>query len=108
MESGADNCVLSRCPNRRSACWSDSQAFTLASADVITLLQREHVAFALFSEEWALRGTGDADAHLAAAARHRAAADALAAALNAHLWRQDLGSHVAYNVSERAPILAKT
>ena len=24
MESGADNCVLSRCPNRRSACWSDA------------------------------------------------------------------------------------
>ena len=109
MESGADNCVLSRCPNRRSACWSDSQAFTLASADVITLLQREHVAFALFSEEWALRETGDeADAHLAAAARHRAAADALAAALNARLWRQDRGFHIAWNVSERAPILAKT
>lgn len=42
------------------------------------------------------------------AARHRARADALRQTLNQRLWRGDLGYHVAYNVSDRTPILAKT
>lgn len=53
MESGADNGVLSRCPSPRSACWRESAAYSLASADVITLLQREHTAMARFAEAWA-------------------------------------------------------
>ena len=46
MESGADNGVLSRCPSARSACWSAAQALTLASADAMALLVREHTAAA--------------------------------------------------------------
>jgi hypothetical protein len=115
MESGADNCVLSRCPNARSPCWTDDQAYTLASADVITLLQREHVAYALFSEAWAEQAEaqqssdnttaveaagGEAARHRAAAREHRAAADELAATLNDKLWREDLGYH---QVRKRLP-----
>ena len=47
MESGADNGVLSRCPSARSSCWSAAQALTLASADTMALLMREHTAAAL-------------------------------------------------------------
>jgi hypothetical protein len=111
MESGADNCVLSECPNPRSTdCWTDNQAFTLASADVITMLQREHVAFALFSEEWAAAATTAnlRAGHLAAASEHRAAADTLTAVLNERLWREDLGFHQAWNVTAKAPILSRT
>ena len=46
MESGADNGVLSRCSSARSACWSAAQALTLASADAMALLVREHTAAA--------------------------------------------------------------
>eukprot|EP01043_Picozoa_sp_COSAG02_P005982 COSAG02_NODE_166_length_31947_cov_34.168617_15_plen_398_part_00 len=113
MESGADNCVLSRCPNARSSCWTESQAYTLASADVITMLQREHVAFALFSESWASVAANQSDyqaaeTHRLAAAKHRAAADSLATTLNAQLWREDLGYHQAWNVSAKAPIESRT
>jgi len=46
MESGADNGVLSRCPSARLGCWSAAQALTLASADAMALLVREHTAAA--------------------------------------------------------------
>ena len=112
METGADNCVLSQCPNRRSKCWSESQAFTLASADAITLLHREHIAYALFREAWAadegVTRPSAASEHLAVAQRHRAIADSLRETLNERLWRSDLGYHVAYNVSTRTHILSKT
>lgn len=134
LESGADNCVLSQCPNHRSACWTDAQAFTLASADVITLLQREHTAYALFLDEWAQSSSALPSAssspssftipavpgaaatatatdtvaaeYQAAAVHHRARADVLAKTLNEKLWRADLGYHVAWNVSSQSPIEA--
>jgi hypothetical protein len=92
MESGADNCVLSQCPNRRSPCWTDSQAFSLASADVMTLLQREHLAFSLFTEAWSELSRTESDSKLyrALAAKHRVQADALTTELNNNLWRADL------------------
>jgi hypothetical protein len=99
METGADNGVLSQCPSARSACWSTAQAYTLASADVMVYLQREHVAFARFFEAW-----GDA----ASCAHHRRVADELAATLNRELWRPEVGYHVALNASSRAAIEAKT
>lgn len=101
LESGADNGVLSRCPSARSNCWSDSQALTLGSADVMALLIREHTAAALFREHWG-------GAHRTAAAAHRAAAANLTATLHARLWRQDLGHHAAWNTSSREWIEART
>jgi hypothetical protein len=110
MESGADNCVLSTCPNHRSPCWTDEQAFTLASVDVMTFLQREHIAFALFSEAWAEEAASEEEAavHRSAAVASRAAGDSLAHIMNEKLWRQDLGYHVAWNVSSSTPIIART
>ena len=127
MESGADNCVLSRCPSARSACWTEGQAYTLASADVMVYLQREHVAYARFLDAWAAedelldaetRATGGKThgaleqapkvEKRAAAAHHRRAADALTRTLNERLWRADLGYHMAINTSTRAAIEAKT
>lgn len=115
METGADNCVLSQCPNHRSKCWTETQAFSLASADAITLLHREHISYALFREAWASderltspSASAARDAHLAVARRHREIADSLRQTLNEQLWRSDLGYHVAYNVSTRTPVLSKT
>jgi hypothetical protein len=112
MESGSDNCVLSQCPNRRSPCWTDSQAFSLASADVTTLLQREHFAFSLFADAWSEHSHSASPErslmHRTLAARHRERADALTAELNAALWRADLGYHVALNTSSREVIAART
>jgi hypothetical protein len=112
MESGSDNCVLSQCPNRRSPCWTDSQAFSLASADVTTLLQREHLAFSLFADAWSEHSHSASPErslmHRTLAARHRERADALTAELNAALWRADLGYHVALNTSSREVIAART
>jgi hypothetical protein len=48
------------------------------------------------------------EGYRAMAARHRAAAAKLTRALNARLWRADLGYHAAWNVSSRAWIDAKT
>lgn len=119
LESGADNCVLSRCPSARSSCWSASQALTLASPDVMSLLVREHTAAALFADAWAGAWAGGADGtspkatvmvarHRATAVRHRAAAENLSSTLNARLWRTDLGFHAAWNTSSRTWIEAKT
>ena len=56
-----------------------SQAYSLASADVLTLLHREHSAYALFCDAWAAAAAeaaaepasrGAARKHRAAAARH--------------------------------------
>mgnify|MGYP006133360761 CR=1 FL=1 len=119
LESGADNCVLSRCPSARSSCWSASQALTLASPDVMSLLVREHTAAALFADAWAdaaadgaatatatattkaatATATATATRHRATAVRHRAAAEELRRTLNARLWRADLGFHAARNTS---------
>ena len=122
MESGADNGVLSLCPNARSSCWTESQAYSLASPDVLTLLQREHTAAAHFYDAWAAAATTTSPAasassassssasssssvkHRAAARRHRQQADSLRRILNAELWREDLGYHVALNASSRARI----
>ena len=125
--SGADNCVLSECPNHRSPCWTDTQAFTLASADVITLLQREHVAYALFLDHWAAAAAAPLKSqnafsapppppppsqrsaeYRATAVHHRAEAEALKATLNEKLWRADLQYHVAWNVTSQVPIEART
>ena len=97
LESGADDLVLSRCPSARSPeCWSDAQAFTLASVDATTLLLREHIAFARFVRAW-----GGPDAERDAAA-HDARAAALARALDESLWDDARGHHVARNVSAAA------
>jgi hypothetical protein len=119
METGADNSVLSLCPNARSACWSESQAWTLAAPDAMSLLVREHAAMALFADEWAEaaeaaaahnreRRLRSAKEHRSLAARHRTARDDLTAVLNARLWRADLGYHASWNVSSAEYIEART
>eukprot|EP00927_Polykrikos_kofoidii_P039958 TRINITY_DN34247_c0_g2_i1.p1 TRINITY_DN34247_c0_g2~~TRINITY_DN34247_c0_g2_i1.p1 ORF type:complete len:444 (-),score=56.21 TRINITY_DN34247_c0_g2_i1:108-1439(-) len=114
MESGADNLVLSQCPNARSAeCWTEAQAFTLASPDLMVFLQREHSAFALFLDSWASeshrRGEASAaEAYSSEAQLYRANAQNLKRILNEQLWREDLGFHAAFNVSSRRYIESRT
>jgi len=123
METGADNSVLSLCPNARSPeCWSESQAWTLAAPDAMSLLVREHAAMALFADEWAEAAEAAeaaavhnrehrlrrAKEHRSLAARHRTARDDLTAVLNARLWRADLGYHASWNVSSAEYIEART
>eukprot|EP00933_Yihiella_yeosuensis_P036705 TRINITY_DN30477_c0_g1_i1.p1 TRINITY_DN30477_c0_g1~~TRINITY_DN30477_c0_g1_i1.p1 ORF type:complete len:472 (+),score=80.89 TRINITY_DN30477_c0_g1_i1:73-1488(+) len=114
MESGADNCVLSKCPNARSTeCWSESQAFTLASPDLMVFLNREHVAFANFLKAWSKLAQKDGNAKEAEKLRmealhHTDVATELADILNRELWSPYDGFHVAHNVSSREYITART
>ena len=124
MESGADNMPTSPCPTVRSACWDEaSDANTLASADVATQMVREHRAFAEFLDRWAEGGGGGGGQEArqnpqvlqGEAAAHRARAEEIAAAINAHLWLPGEdegeddefigdGQFVALNTSTRAVI----
>jgi glycogen debranching enzyme len=53
LETGADNLVFSECPSSFSAtCWSDSQAYTLSSPDVMVWIAREYHAYSLFVQQW--------------------------------------------------------
>lgn len=127
-------CASARSPS----CWTASQAYSLASPDVQVLLQREHTAAANFYEAWAegweraataaavataALSTSEAppniyaaasdrseraSAHREAARRHRRLAHSLHETLNTQLWREELGYHIALNVSSRELILAKT
>ena len=128
MESGADNCVLSQCPSPRSACWTARQAYTLASADVLVYLQREHLAYSKFVDAWQMDDAEDrqrtsagygssrrlvsiatgASSEHAIATHHRNVADNLTRTLNKWLWRGDLGHHIALNTSSRRHIEATT
>ena len=114
MESGADNMVTSPCPSSRSECWVEgSDANTLASADVVVQVLREHRAFAAFLDAW-----GDADKKTTMGASlsplslsatwHRTRATAIAEALNKHLFDGDSGAFIAYNTSTRQPIFNPT
>ena len=76
-----------------------SDAYTLASSDIGTFLYREKTALANFCHKF-----GDEPC----AMRVRAAAAALKASLNAHLWDEGAGVYQAYNVSSKAPIARVT
>ena len=126
LESGADNNVMSECPSPYSPeCWTPSQAYTLASPDIMVWLVREYHAYALFVEGWGALGGCHLDVECgstsplyssdwqAEAAGARAAMSALADALNEHLWVCEdpsclRGYYGGYNVSTRTPIRART
>ena len=118
LETGADNNVMSQCASPYSPeCWSATQAYTLASADVMVWLAREYQAYALFVEAWGSVGGGGlySDDWRAEAAAARSAMRALADALNAHLWVCEdahvpcrRGYYGGHNVSTHAPIRART
>jgi len=57
LETGADNLVFSECPSQFSPeCWSESQAYTLSSPDVMVWLAREYAAYAQFMKMWGQAG----------------------------------------------------
>ena len=110
LESGSDNLITSQCPSvlgegpeKGSAsgamCWVASDAYTLASTDIMVWLHREKLALAAF-----LTAFGDT----AQAARVTASASALKLALRSHLWDEEKGYWLAFNTSSRAAIEAKT
>lgn len=116
LESGADNMVTSQCPSPLSQCWiAAADANTLASADMHVFLYREHRAYQLFLQHWAAaeRRRADAGASLggasrlrlrlrrweAEAARSRATAAEILAAMQRHLWSNATGCYGAYNTS---------
>lgn len=58
LETGADNLVFSLCPSQFSDCWSESQAYTLSSPDIMVWLTREYQAYAAFVKAWGTVGGG--------------------------------------------------
>ncbi len=77
----------------------------------MVFLHREHTALANFQRFWAGQPdvTPDASAAwLASADRHDACAVRIAAALNEHLWNEELGHYVAYNIKTKEQVLNRT
>jgi hypothetical protein len=110
LESGSDNLITSQCPSvlgegpekgpkSGALCWVASDAYTLASTDIMVWLHREKLALAAF-----LTAFGDA----AQAARVAASASALKRALRSHLWDEEKGYWISFNTSSHAAIEAKT
>eukprot|EP00300_Choanocystis_sp_HF-7_P017337 c196_g1_i1.p1 GENE.c196_g1_i1~~c196_g1_i1.p1 ORF type:complete len:445 (+),score=94.86 c196_g1_i1:33-1337(+) len=124
LESGADNLPTSPCPSPRSDCWDEkSDAFTLASTDIMSFLHREHEAYALFCDTWAnnveaSNSSGvDKAMLLSHAQASRDTADRIREAIDKYLWttRGDeasssllpesaTGLYLAYNVSAGARV----
>jgi hypothetical protein len=111
LETGADNLVLSECPSQFSPeCWSESQAYSLASPDVMIWLAREYHAYALFVTAWGAVGGASGGLYSSASAASEAAgARAYAARLrdviHQRLWlwldppANTRGMYVGFNVS---------
>ena len=100
METGADDLPLSQCPSWRSpACWSLSQANTLASVDLQIWLAREHLAFSKFLTAW--NDISDAQYHSVRAKQ-------IIQNMDNQLWREHLQYHVALNTSTHEDIIART
>lgn len=103
LETGADDLVYSTCPSAHSPeCWSEAQAYTLASPDLEVFIAREHIAYSLFLQSWA------GAAWEGEAAEHRRLAGRAADALNLYLWDAQVGMYQAYNLSTGQPIVART
>ena len=104
LETGADNLVLSECPSQYSPeCWSESQAFTLSSPDVMVWLIREYKAYAAFLTAWGEQGWGAGwEVEAAGALRYAAR---LRDVIHERLWlwldppANTRGLYVGFNVS---------
>jgi alpha,alpha-trehalase len=118
LESGADNLVYSECPSQYSPeCWSDSQAFTLSSPDIMVWMIREYTAYANFVDAWGNVSTGGC---LYSCVDWRVERDTAMAyarnlkdVLNDKLWHwEDVqmthGYYVGFNVSTGQQILNRT
>ena len=111
LESGQDNLVLSTCASDRSpACWNPAvHELVLVSADLATFLYREFQAYSLFCGRWARAATKD-DAESSHTTKYfleeqawaQNVASEIKAAVNEHLWDDDLGYYIALNTSAAA------
>eukprot|EP00931_Biecheleriopsis_adriatica_P064241 TRINITY_DN39050_c0_g1_i2.p1 TRINITY_DN39050_c0_g1~~TRINITY_DN39050_c0_g1_i2.p1 ORF type:complete len:274 (+),score=52.40 TRINITY_DN39050_c0_g1_i2:113-934(+) len=107
MQSGCDNLVTSQCPGRWGQgwphildfCWKASEAYTLASPDIMVFIFREKMALANFLQKF-----GNADE----ASKVRAAAAQVKLTLNKYLWDDKAGAFMAYNTSTGRSITART
>ena len=110
LETGADNLVLSQCPSQFSPeCWSEAQAYTLSSPDIMVWIEREYAAYALFLGAWGVLGGSGGLYSASSAAREAEGARAYAARLRdviqERLWlwldppANTRGMYVGYNTS---------
>lgn len=107
MESGADDLPLTEVPSNHTPTWDpERDGLSLSAPDVMVFLHREHTAYSRFLVAWAGAVTEESDkeAYMAAAAAHGARADAIAGALNKHMWNEELGHYVAYNVKTKCQV----
>lgn len=114
LETGADNLVFSQCPSQYSPeCWSEAQAYTLASPDIMVWLVREYEAYATFLGAWRHSGGGGLN-WAAEAAGASAYAARLRDVIHERLWRwldapaNTRGLYVAFNVSTGSQIVRRT
>jgi len=100
MESGADNLPLSPCPTSRSVdCWDeDVNGNSLISADVVTYLYREHLAYASFLSSWGEEGGEEQKKHVEMAW-------GIASSLGGKLWSEESWSYKAWNTTSQQYIL---
>jgi neutral trehalase len=119
LETGADNLVLSECPSQYSPeCWSESQAYTLASPDLMVWVSREYQAYALFLKAWGALGGSRGGLYSGSSSEEASAALAYTARLkdviHEYLWlwldppRNTRGMYVGFNVSTGQQSVHKT
>jgi len=112
MQTGADDLVMSDCPDKSSKCWNEKDdAWTLASVDLQIFMYREHTAYARFCTSWAtMQSVADeeSDALLAEAAEHTAKAAGILEVMEEYLWSEEQGFYIGRNMSSGAPITART
>lgn len=112
MQTGADNLVMSDCPDKSSKCWNESEdAWTLASVDLQIFMYREHTAYARFCTNWAAVLTvtvEESDALILEASKHTAKAAGILEVMEAYLWSQERGYYVGRNMSNGNSIDART
>ena len=106
MQTGADDLVMSDCPDSYSKCWNEKEdAWTLASVDLQIFMYREHTAYARFCTSWAESlsvADGESDALLAEAAEHTAKAQGILDVMEQcrlrtmHLWHRCIHMIISY------------
>ncbi|KAH3760752.1 glycogen debranching enzyme [Pelomyxa schiedti] len=94
LETGADNLPTSECPSSYSTdCWvEDASGMSLASADIMMFIYREHVAYSLFQEHWGQATTSDEKLQ------------SIKISLDRYLWDSSLGYYIAHNTTTNKPI----
>jgi hypothetical protein len=109
-DSERDWCVPRIAPRILCTNCSGGCSLSLSAPDVMVFLHREYSAFGKFLEKWASCCGDDSEATTLRdqAAASRVTAAAIQLALNTHLWSEELGHYVAYDVKRKVQVTNRT